>query len=172
MSKNRNYVCSEQYYYKCISNFTKEEAADRFVLITANSKFTIGNASETFKNKFVFYSPSIITAVDFSVFEKQNVFIYIKGNTIDALASFQQATRCRNINILFYHCQEKFKASKYSNLVQLENSYISYVNASEQLREVCEVLDEETTDLTINENTFSIFIAIMSITPIFSAQID
>ena len=47
----------EQYYYKCISSFTKEEAQDKFILITANNKNEIGNASETFKNKFVFYSP-------------------------------------------------------------------------------------------------------------------
>jgi hypothetical protein len=144
----------ENYYYKAISNFTKEEAQEKFILITANSKFNIGNASETFKNKFVFFSPSIITAVDFSVIENQNVFIYIKGNTIDALASFQQATRCRNINTLFYYCNEKFKAPKYNSLVELENLYISYINTAEQLREVCEVLNEETTDININENTF------------------
>ncbi len=58
---------------------------------------SIGDASETFKNKFVFYSPSIITGVDFSIDQAQDVFLYIKGQSIDAQASYQQATRCRNI---------------------------------------------------------------------------
>jgi len=144
----------EQYYYKAISNFTKEEINDKFILITANSKFNIGNASETFKNKFVFFSPSIITAIDFSILECQDVFIYIRGNTIDALASFQQATRCRNIDKLFYYCNQNTKVPKFDSLEQLTEQYKNYINTSEQLREVCQELDEVTTELNINENTF------------------
>ena len=49
----------ENYFYKAISNFTKEEAQDKFILITANSKFTIANASETFKNKFIVWQTTI-----------------------------------------------------------------------------------------------------------------
>ena len=36
-------------------------------------------ASKQFKDKFVFYSPSITTATDFSIVSPQDVFIYIKG---------------------------------------------------------------------------------------------
>ena len=143
----------EEYYFKAIANLTPEET-EQYILITANHKYNIGNASESFKNKFVFYSPSIITAVDFSVKDCQNVFIYIKGNTIDCNSSFQQATRCRNINTLFYYCNAKTKAPKYETLEHLTVQYKSYIKTSEQIMEVCQVLDEETTDININENTF------------------
>ena len=44
-----------------------------------NHKLEIKNASEQFKNKFVFYSPSITTGIDFCIEDKQDVFIYING---------------------------------------------------------------------------------------------
>ena len=82
---------------------------DKFILITADTSKIINNASNEFKNKFVFYSPSITTGINFFIEEKQDVFLFIKGNTISPSLSFQQATRTRNINKLFYHSNAKDK---------------------------------------------------------------
>ena len=75
-------------YNLLIKDVTEEDVKNKFILITAKHPFEIGNASETFLNKFVFYSPSITTAVDFSIDQAQDVFIYIKGSSIDACSSF------------------------------------------------------------------------------------
>jgi hypothetical protein len=67
------------------------------LLITADTGFCVTNATEHFKDNFVFYSPTITFGVDFSVDVPQDVFIYIAGNSIQPSGSFQQAIRCRNI---------------------------------------------------------------------------
>ena len=52
------------------------------ILITSKTKYKVHKASKQFKDKFVFYSPSITTATDFSIESPQDVFIYIKGGSI------------------------------------------------------------------------------------------
>ena len=75
---------------------------DKFLLITADTMKKLNNVEKQFKTKFVFFSPSITTGINFNIKEKQDVFIYIKGKTINPASSFQQATRTRNINKLYY----------------------------------------------------------------------
>ena len=45
-------------------------------------------AEKFFKNKFVFYSPSITFGIDFSIEEAQDVFIYITGRSINSESIF------------------------------------------------------------------------------------
>ena len=121
---------------------------------------TIGDASQTFRNRFVFYSPSIITGVDFSIDDAQDVFLYIKGDSIDCQSSYQQATRCRTIRNLYYYCSAKPKETEYESLEQLRTSYTSYIKQSETLKEsdkllynMCETLDDNY-NVVINEDKF------------------
>jgi hypothetical protein len=69
------------YYNKCFSEATEVEQT-KFILITAENKMKIQDASVEFKEKYVFYSPSITTGVDFSIKDKQNVYIYVNGKSI------------------------------------------------------------------------------------------
>jgi hypothetical protein len=62
------------YYNKCFSEATEKEQ-QKFILITADSKMKIEDANIEFKEKYVFYSPSITTGIDFSIKEKKNVYI-------------------------------------------------------------------------------------------------
>ena len=114
------------YYNLLIRDVTEEDVKNNFILITAIHPFEIGKASETFFNKFVFYSPSITTAVHFSIDQAQDVFIYIKGGSIDACSSFQQATRCRKIKKLFNYAESKSKDAEYESLDELRLLYTSY----------------------------------------------
>jgi len=123
----------EQYYNLLIKDVTEEDIKNNFLLITANHKFDIGNASETFRNRYVFYSPSITTGVDFSIDQAQDVFIYIKGSSIDASSSFQQATRCRNIRKLFYYAESKSKEAEYESLDELRNFSTSHILQSKMM---------------------------------------
>ncbi len=86
----------EQYYNLSIKDVTEEDIKNNFLLIPANHEFDFGNASETLRNRFVFYSPSITTGVDLRIYLHQS-------RSIDASSSFQQATQCRNIRKLLYY---------------------------------------------------------------------
>ena len=143
----------ENYFNILTKDLPRDYIEENFILITANNKMSIGDASETFKNKFVFYSPSIITGVDFSIDQAQDVFLYIKGQSIDAQASYQQATRCRNIKNLYYFCETKPQEAEYESLEQLRTLYTSYIKQSEEIKDVCEILDDDY-NVVINEDKF------------------
>ena len=83
------------YHSKCLAE-AKPEDAHKHILITAFFFFELYDANAQFKGKFVFYSPQITHGVEFNVDIAQDVFIYIRGNSIQTTGSFQQATRCRN----------------------------------------------------------------------------
>ena len=63
-------------YYHLLFNDALPEQKDKFILITSETKFKLENASEQLKDKFVFYSPSIIYGVDFNIDNEQDVFIF------------------------------------------------------------------------------------------------
>lgn len=141
------------FYYKCYEQYKGDDKDNKFLLITADTKVIIKNASEQFKNKFVFYSPKIITAVDFSVDYKQDVFIYIKGHTIDPAGSFQQTTRTRNIKTLFYYSESTEKQNLYNSLEELEAIINKSLNASTHFLNLCTYIDEDD-ELKIIKNMF------------------
>jgi len=127
-------------YNDCIKNVTEQDK-DKFIIISVNHKLEIKNASEQFKNKFVFYSPSITTGIDFSIEDKQDVFIYINGQSIDPTQAFQQTTRCRNINKLFYYSESKSNEPKYNSVEEVEKLYSEFIETSEKLNEVCKTIN-------------------------------
>ena len=111
------------------------------ILITSQTNKKIDNAVEQFKNKFVFFSPSITTGIDFSIEDKQDVFIYIHGQSIDPTQSFQQTTRCRNINKLYYYSESKSNEPKYKSVDEVEHLYSEFIETSDKLNEVCKTIN-------------------------------
>ena len=97
------------------------EKASQIVLVTAETKVQVQNASEQFKNKFVLCSPSITTATDFSIDRAQDVFIYIRGRSIGPDESFQQTTRTRNIRNVFYFCEAPQQDAQYGSLDEVKD---------------------------------------------------
>ncbi len=90
------------FYHHCLEHVADQALRARFLLITAETGTRIKDASEEFKDKFVFYSPKITFGVDFSSLTSQDVFIHITGNSLQPSGSYQQTTRCRNIRTLYY----------------------------------------------------------------------
>lgn len=138
-------------YYKCVEKF--ETKKNKLILITSNTKFVITDASKQFKNKFVFYSPSITTGIDFSIDFKQNQFIYSKGDTINPRCIFQQACRNRNIDTLYYHFEPKSRDFIYNSLDEVKEHYSNILNSSVKINQVCKQFDEYE-DAYINHNTY------------------
>ena len=124
-----------------------------FVLITADSALVLDDAQEQLKNKFVFYSPSITSGIDFTIDTPQDVFIYIKGNSIAPVLSFQQATRTRNIDTLHYYSNCKEHSYVYSSLEDVKETYKNRIATNEQLLNLsCSINEDEA--YVFCENTF------------------
>ena len=128
--------------YNEMQKHAKDEDKDNFILITSKSKFNILDASEQFKNKFVFYSPSIIFGVDFSIDDAQDVFVYNLGRTLDPASLFQQTTRTRNINNLYYYSEIKEQNANYKTFNDCLKFHKQISTTSKQINEVCLFLDD------------------------------
>jgi hypothetical protein len=130
----------------------------KFILITADSKMKIEDANVEFKDKYVFYSPSITTGVDFSIGEKQNVYIYVNGKSILSNSIYQQTTRTRNINKLYYYCNKTKQKVNYSNVEDVEIYYTEILNVnSKALQDVCVQVDENDQQKVIKNTFFKLF---------------
>ena len=116
-------------------------ARSKFLLITADQNEAITNASEQFKNKFVFYSPKITFGIDFTIDEKQDVFIYIKGASIQPSGMFQQTTRCRNIRTVFYYGECNNQNTRYHSLAHLNEDVKDNIKNCKELVDVCTHID-------------------------------
>jgi len=139
--------------YDDLSYLKKNREDSKFRLYTSNVDYEIKNASKEFKDKYVFYSPSITTAIDFSIDKKQDVFIYIKGLTIDASESFQQLSRTRNIRDVYYFCNREGSGEQYETLEDVDTLYSEIIKNNDIINHLCSYLDDND-NVQISRNTF------------------
>lgn len=109
----------------------------KFLLITSKTAVKIKNANKEFKNKFVFFSPSIVTGLDFSIEEIQNQYLYINSLTINSQSMFQQATRTRNIKNLYFFGNQKQNDSMYDSIEDIKIKNKSLIEANNKIKNVC-----------------------------------
>jgi len=140
-----------QFYQQCKSLHQDKE--DKFILITADTDYRVKDATVEFKNKFVFFSPKITFGVDFSVPDAQDMYIYMNGQSIQPSGVFQQSTRCRNIQNLYYFGNCTQDVSKYETLDQLKDDVRKCLLTSKTFATTCTYLDEND-EFKIIENTF------------------
>ena len=155
VKENKYFLCGAdscetvtRLYNKCLT-----EETDKFILITSKSKFKIGDASKQFKDKFVFYSPSIVTGVDFSIEQQQNQYIYIKGLSLNVLDNYQQSTRTRNMKELIYFQKEPKNPKTWQSLESICEKNKDVKITSEKILNLCKTTNEND-ELNINENLF------------------
>jgi hypothetical protein len=144
-----------KFYNICIEK--NKDKADKFILITSETEFILTNATEQFKNKWVFYSPSIMTGVDFSIEEKQDHFIYAKGESISPDSIYQQSTRNRNIENLYYYFNSKQNFYTYESLDYTKSYYKELINANDTLNGVCRQLNENDEAYIIENRFYELF---------------
>ena len=140
-----------KYYNEYVKMYPDNK--EKFVLVTSDTKIKLYDVEEQFKNKYVFFSPSITTGINFNITVKQDVFIYINGKTISPASSFQQAGRTRNINKLYYYSNVKEKLNNYSNIEEVETNYKNRIETNEKLLSLSGSITEDD-ELSIVENTF------------------
>ena len=148
---------TKKYLLEC-KKIASEEQKNNFIEITADTNFKLTNATEQFKNKFVFYSPKMIYGVDFNNIDiNQDVFIYIKGHTINPSESFQQATRVRNIKNLYFYGVDKNKNVRFKTLDEVENFYKNNIELSQKLNLVSRYLNERDEEIIFESSFFKLY---------------
>ncbi len=106
-------------YNDCIKDIIEQDK-DKFLLITSNSKIEIIDASKQFKNKFVFYSPSITTVIDLLLkINKMYLFILMVNHK------------------LFYYSESKPNKPKYKSVDEVEHLCSEFIKTSDKLNEKC-----------------------------------
>lgn len=145
----------ENLYNNCVDIFKSKK--DKFILITSESPMTILDASKQFYKKFVFYSPSIKTGVDFSINEKQEALLYMNGNTISSNDMFQQLTRTRNLKAVKYYSNCESNNLNFNDENETEKYYNDLIKYSNDLNDnevklqnLCVYNDDEETKICKN----------------------
>jgi hypothetical protein len=77
---------------------------DDILIYTSEEGDIIQDIRTEWSNKYIIYSPTIVSGLDFTPSTPQNVYCFIEGtNTIDPEQSVQQITRNRNINKVYLY---------------------------------------------------------------------
>jgi hypothetical protein len=131
---------------------------DDIILITGDEKRIIIDASKEFYGKFVFYSPSITTGIDFSIPEAQDVLIYITGCSILASSIWQQTSRTRNMKTLYFYSIAKEKKIKYDTIEDVIKYNKDLSTMNEKILNICVNVNEEEEIKIINNKFYNLFI--------------
>lgn len=132
------------------------EQKNDFILITSETTFRPTDANTQFKDKYVFYSPSITTGVSF-VFEgvKQDQFIYISDKTlITPISLYQMASRTRNMkNLIYFSKQIKSIKPRFKTLKECQKYYKNLISSSNKILNMSKSTTEDD-EILIIENSF------------------
>jgi hypothetical protein len=80
--------------------------------------------NEEWKNKYIFYSPTITTGIDYQGPEPQSVFIISTGFSIDAFNISQQGARCRKIKDINLYVEETGRHLRYADFEDYKNNFL------------------------------------------------
>jgi len=164
--KNKDYfligfdLCSNatKYFTSLKEEFKDQE--NKFILITGDTNFKLIFANKQFKNKYVFYSPSITTGISFVYSElSQTQFIHISNKAlITPISIFQMSCRTRNMKELIYYC-DKFTdiQLKYKSLEDLETHYKNMIILNEKLLSLSKSTNDDDAVSIVNNMLFKIF---------------
>ena len=110
-----------------------------------------------FRGKFIFFSPKITYGIDFNIEEKQDVFIYIRGGSIQPHGMFQQATRCRNIDKLYYYGEVAEQHIHFNNLEEVKRDVKLGASMTEELIHGATYLNEDDEVVFVENMFFNMF---------------
>ena len=160
--KNKNYFlfgcdgCEKitEFYKNILEKFPDQK--DAFILFTGKTINEVEDAMKQFKNKYVFYSPTITTGVSFILEDiKQTHFIYLTNRPlITPISLYQMSCRTRNMKELIYYTNDiKPKDMKHETLKEVENKYKKMIKYNNRLLNMSKSINEND-DVKIVENTF------------------
>lgn len=162
LKKIKEHIKKDEYFLfgcdsKCIIdkyyNDTKTSDETKFKLINSDTKTIIKDASEEWKDKFIYYSPSVTTGIDFNISTPQDVFLYINGKTLTPATSFQQMSRTRNIKDVYIYISDIESKNAEYNTLEATKEHFKYISSYHPtLNKMClNCIDEE---YIFNENAY------------------
>ena len=98
---------------------------------------TRANSSET----NIYFSVQQLQQQLILIYLINKMFLFIsKDDTIQPSASFQQTTRTRNINELYYYCSKIAQVPKYDNLDHVKDQYNNMIIQNDILTDIYYIL--------------------------------
>lgn len=139
--KNNEYflfACDVRNKLKTIFERLAEENPEKvkyFILITSETDNNYRDASFSFKDRFVFYSPSITTGVSFVSNTAQYQFQYVSSSPeITPENIYQQSSRTRNMKELIIYCENDInRPNSYTSLEDCENKHQTRIRMNERI---------------------------------------
>ena len=141
-------------FYLNLKNEFKDQEQD-FLIFTGKQSERVKSADQ-FKNKYVFYSPTIKTGISFILKDiKQDHFMYYTKNPLCSPEdAYQMSCRTRNLNDLKYFMSEiKPIKMKHKSLEELETKYKNMIEINNRLLGLS-VGRTENDEVHIVNNTF------------------
>jgi len=92
--------------------------------------------------------------VDFFVDVAQDVFMYVKGNSLQPTGMFQQTTRCRNVRRLYYYGEPGNKEATHMDLASLKQTVVMTASENTALVTAGAPYLDENDEWQVVENTF------------------
>jgi len=141
-------------YTNLLNEFPDQK--ESFLLFTSKQMLKVAKAKEQFKNKYVFYSPTITTGVSFVLEDtKQTHFMYFtKQPLITPISGYQMSCRTRNMKELIYYSNEiKHQAMRHETLKDIENKYKKLVRYNNRLMGMSSSRTDDD-EVKIIDNTF------------------
>ena len=172
IDKLRNHIKTKKYFLfgcdgrkqisKIYANLLEEfpDQKESFLLFTSKQSNKVNSASSQFKNKYVFYSPTITTGVSFVlVEEKQTQFMYFtKTPKITPISAYQMSCRTRNMKELIYYSNEiKYIPMRNETLQDVENNYIRMIKHNNRLLSLSSSRNEDDEVKIVNNTYFKNF---------------
>ena len=172
INKLREHITNNKYFLfgcdTCIKITTiyknlLEEFGDKkndFRLVTSETDFRPTNASTDFKNKYVFYSPSITTGVSFVLEDSaQTQFIYMTKNPlISPISFYQMASRTRNMSQLIYYSEDpQARPMKYDTLEELEEAQQNLIKCNDKILKLSRTTTERDESQIIANTFFKLY---------------
>jgi len=131
---------AEELYSYCIQYANDDKK--KFVLITADTKDVEVN-EVNFSDSYVFLSPRITCGVSIVTHSSLDSFIYITGRSINPITLYQQCTRNRNMESLYYHIENKNKSTRnYNSYKNCVDYHKLKVHDFEELTTACTYVDQ------------------------------
>jgi flavodoxin len=103
------------------------------------------DATTTWKDKYVFYTPKIVYGVDFVPDAELCVYAFFKCTSVSPLSFSQMVSRCRTIKHLRYFIQERNTSLMYLSADKIKDNYDEI---SKYYDEVVDILDPINKDRT------------------------
>ena len=144
---------AKEMYTLCLSH-SRDEDKSKFYLFTAKDNENLDITKINHSDSYIFYSPRVTCGVSIISNTNLDSFQYITGKSIDAITLYQQATRNRTMNKLYYYIENKAKnVQTFRSYETCVEHYKLKVKQTKELLECSTYIDVDE-KIQVHENFF------------------